>query len=260
MSQEPPSPPFPLHVFCNNVHRSNHITHSILHTLANDTSTIDIVIITEPWIGTIQSDTQEKGTVNHKDWICLTPTLIQNAGVSLYYRKHSTFRIVPLHHAPYATNHILPVRITKPDFEITLIAIYNPPSSFAATNALIPHDIPETPTILCGDFNLHAHDWDCKVTATNAQATEFLDWLMDNDLQVLNDPNLPTYHGHSFQHNSVIDLVFANKATADVYDLSPIHVHSEDHFASDHYPISFQISTFSTPLEQNDYPPLSEDK
>ena len=260
MNEQPNPTPHPLHILCNNVHRTNDITHSILSTLIRTNSTVDIVIITEPWIGTIRSDTQEKGTVNHNDWICLTPPQITNAGVTLYYKKHSNLRIVPLLHYPYANDHVLPVRITKPDFELTLIAVYNPPSSFAATKALTSFDIPETPTILCGDFNLHAHDWDSKVTNTNAQATIFLDWLMDNELRVLNDPDIPTYHGHAFQHNTVIDLVFANKSVTESYDLSPIQVHTEDHFASDHYPISFQITTYSPSTEPNRHPKLSKNK
>jgi hypothetical protein len=258
MSDQTTPPPYPLNIFCNNVHRTGPITHSILTTLSKPDSTTDIVIITEPWIGTVRPDTQEKGTNSHPDWICITPPQIINAGVTLYHKKQSNLRVVPLHHVPYANNHVLPVLITKQDFEITLIAVYNPPSSFAATNALITHDIPESPTILCGDFNLHAHDWDNKVTNMTVHATTFLDWLMENELQVLNDPNTPTYHGHSFQHNSIIDLVFANKTTSETYDLSPVQVHTEDHFASDHYPISFQIATYSPSLEPNSHPKLSE--
>src|ERR1700730_11092454 len=121
-------------VFCNNVHRSNHITHAILQSLASPNSNTKIAIITEPWIGTIRAQTQEKGTVNHPDWKCITPTNIREADVAIYYRKNSGLRVTPLPHYETLAKHTLPIQISiGENFKITLIAIYNSPSTFAAT-------------------------------------------------------------------------------------------------------------------------------
>src|SRR5277367_3811707 len=55
---------FSFTIFSNNVHCSNPITHTILQSAASSSPLTQIIIITEPWIGTIRSETGEKGTVN----------------------------------------------------------------------------------------------------------------------------------------------------------------------------------------------------
>jgi len=238
-----------LSVFCNNVNRSNYITHSILNDLASPDSKYDIFIATEPWIGTVRCDTNEKGTVNHLDWRCITPTIPSESNVTLYYRKNAPFRVTPLPHLDFANESILPVKITIQDnFSIILVAIYNSPTTHEALPKLLGATLPEEPIILCGDFNLHAPEWDNTVERADARANIFQDWLMDNTFQVLNDPSKPTYHGHQFQFAKVIDLAIANAEFFCDYDLSPIQVHTENHFVSDHYPISFDIFTFTEPF------------
>jgi ribonuclease HI len=236
-----------LSVFCNNVHRSNPISHAILQTLADPASRTDIVVITEPWIGTVRAETREKGTVNHPDWRCITPTNIAKADVAIYYRKSAPFRITPLSHEEYAGECVLPVQISLgEDFSALLIAVYNSPSTHKAIDILQRSQIPETPVILCGDFNLHAPEWDSTVLRADALTSTFQDWLDENRFQVLNDPDKPTYHGHRFQHAKVDDLVAANLDLFEFYDITPIQVHEDSHYASDHYPISFEVSTYTT--------------
>jgi ribonuclease HI len=250
-----------LSIFCNNVHRSNPITHAILQTLASPESKTNIVIITEPWIGTVRAETQEKGTVNHPDWRCITPNNIAKADVAVYYRKAAPFRITPLSHKDFAGSCLLPIEIEiGDDFSATLIAVYNSPTSHSAIEILQRSQMPESPTILCGDFNLHAPEWDSSVPRADAMTNIFQDWLTDNHFQVLNDPDKPTYHGHRFQYAKVDDLVAANLELFESYDISPIQVHDDTHFASDHYPISFEVLTYSSPLEQDTAhsPSLSE--
>jgi hypothetical protein len=241
-----PTSPFKLSVFCANVHRSNHIHHSILQAHANpDTSNTNIIIITEPWIGTVRADTQEKGTVRHPDWQCIVPMPVSQAGVALYYRKSAQFRVNPLLHEPFKHNHIITARLSMDEFPLLLFAVYNSPSTFDATDFLQDLILPEEPAILCGDFNLHSPEWDTTVLEENARAKAFEDWMADNSLRVLNDPNKPTYHGHHFEYAKVDDLVIANIDAIEYYDVSPIRVHTDDHFASDHYPISFELNTFT---------------
>ena len=129
-------------IFCNNIHQSNHITHAILQSQASPTSNTEIVIITKPWISTICTQTQKKGTVNHPDWWCVTPTNIQEADVIIYYQMNSKFRVT-----------------IGDNFPIMLMAIYNSPSTFAATTLLQYVNMPEEPMILCRDFNLYSPDW-----------------------------------------------------------------------------------------------------
>jgi len=237
--------PLTISILCANVHSSNHITHSILQTTKHDAH---IIIITEPWIGTVRAETQEKGTVHHQLWHCIMPPNTSEARVSVYYRKNLPFRVVPLMHSPFTCNHIIPFHIVVPDKPpILVLAIYNSPTTFDSSSLLQSLQIPDEPTIICGDFNLHSPDWDNSVSETNNQTELFQDWMAENFLGVLNDPDKPTYHGHHFEYGKVDDLVVANLKLYEEYDISPIQVHSDKHFASDHYPISFKISTTATP-------------
>jgi hypothetical protein len=140
-------------VFCNNIHRSNPTTHAILQSLTSPMSKTNIIAITEPCIGTIHTETQEKGTVNHLDWQCITLTNITKADIAIYYRKMALFHITPLSHEEFTGNCLLPIQITiGEDFSATLIAVYNSPSTHNAINILQNSQIPKSPTILCGDF------------------------------------------------------------------------------------------------------------
>jgi ribonuclease HI len=243
---------FSFTILCNNVHRSNHISHTILQAHADPSSNTNIIILTEPWIGTIRTETGEKGTAHHPSWTCILPTNTEKAKVSLYYRKSAPFRVTPLAHEAYACNSIIPVRITMGDsFSLLLLAVYNSPTFFTASTILQTISIPEEPTVLCGDFNLHAPDWDNTVLTANARASNFLDWMMNNDLTVLNDPASPTFHGHNFQYAKVDDLIIANATALRDYDLGQVSVHTDRHFASDHYPISIEIFTLTEPETLN---------
>ena len=214
---------FSLSVFCANVHCSNPITHTILQTHSAPSSDISVIIITEPWIGTVCAETNEKGTVKHPDWHCIMPSPIHSARVALYYKKSAPFRAAPLIHSPFSSRNILPVCITMDDsFSLLLLAVYNSPTSFEASNLLQGCTLPEEPTILCGDFNLHAPDWDSTVQVADNHANTFQDWMMDNSFTVLNNPDLPTYHGHHFEHQKVDDLVIANTEVYLNYDITPV--------------------------------------
>jgi hypothetical protein len=130
------------------------------------------------------------------------------------------------------------------NFDLTLIAVYNSPTTFDASTSLQDSTPPTgTPVILCGDFNLHAPDWDSSVVNSDRRTEAFQDWMMQNSFVVLNNPDNPTYHGHNFQFAKVDDLVIANADFFQAYDIGPIQVLSDEHYLSDHYPVSFDIYT-----------------
>jgi ribonuclease HI len=260
MNQETKDP-YMIEIFCNNVHESNPITATILHKHSNPKFRAPIIVITEPWVGTVRAETQEKGTVRHPDWKCITPTSIRDMRVAVYYRKDAPYRVTPLTHEQCSSTGILPVKITMGEsFSITLIAVYNSPSSFEASDHLQTTNLPTGPTILCGDFNLHSPDWDDTVEAADWRASAFQDWLTLNSLWVLNDPSKPTYHGHRFQHAKVDDLAMANSDVFTSYDIGPVQVHNKRHFGSDHYPISFKVYTNDFPLPPAQHFTLSEER
>ena len=89
-----------LRIYCANVNKSNHITQAILNNDKNFISAsenTDIIVITEPWIGTIRPATNEKGTVNHPNWKCHIPLApIKKARVVVYTQKHAKIQFNPL--------------------------------------------------------------------------------------------------------------------------------------------------------------------
>jgi hypothetical protein len=158
-------------IFSNNAHRSNHITHTILQELAKPEHSTNIIIITEPWIGTIHAETQEKGTVHHREWNCITPKNIETANVTIYHRRNAPFRTAPLNHLNIASDSILPIQITTNNQQqIYMIGVYNSPSTNSAAIHLYENQLPPGPTIMCGDFNLHSPEWDATITQTNEKA------------------------------------------------------------------------------------------
>jgi hypothetical protein len=245
--------------FCNNVHRSNHLTHAILQAQSHPRSQTNIIIITEPWIGTVRAESQEKGTVHHPAWRCITPPNVANANVTVYYQKDTPFRVCPLSHLNIASESILPISVSAgEDFSIMIMGIYNSPTTHEAVFHLLDSQSPEGPVIICGDLNLHAPEWDSTVNNASALTQRFQDWLMDHNLQVLNDPDRPTYHGHHFQHAKVDDLVIANLDAFEAFNISPIEVLEDQHYASDHYPITFDIFTGTSAPAPEAGPTLSE--
>jgi endonuclease/exonuclease/phosphatase family metal-dependent hydrolase len=240
---EQPDDFFSLNVFCCNVQHSNPTTHAILRELSHPDSKTDIVIITEPWMGTIRQETLEKGTVHHPEWTCFMPRPLHSAKVSLYLRNSSPIRIIQTNLDDTSSDDIISVQAYIIDTPILIYAVYNSPSTFHATSLLMNRTITDIPTILCGDFNLHAPEWDETVTHTNEYTDRFLDWLTINSITPMNDPEQPTFHGPRYQSKKVDDLVLVNAKLFDEFDMGPVTVHSNTHFVSDHYPISFVVHT-----------------
>ena len=77
-----------------------------------------------------------------------------------------------------------------------------------------------------------------------------------NNTKVLNNNDMLTYHGHHLQHAPVIDLALSNSLLALQFDISPVKVHTKDHYGGDHYPISVSLhpSQDHNTLDKNDNP------
>jgi len=101
----------------------------------------------------------------------------------------------------------------------------------------------DKPRVLVGDFNLHSPMWDAATINTTREAQEFVDWLDNNDLTTLNNPEEPTWlvrHLNSFR-TSVLDL-FAISPDVPETDVQEWCVNYEESAGSDHFPISWKSS------------------
>jgi Endonuclease-reverse transcriptase len=230
-------------IFYSNVKTQNPATQAILQHVAENLPNTHIVIITEPWISTVRSDTQEKGTVHHPKWRVIAPTDIAKARTIIYTRKTSTLRFTPLLHLPYANELILPIEVSDGTRSFKLIAVYNPPKTHGATQFLTELDPITDPAIICGDLNLHSPEWDSTVTTREEHAIKFQEWFTDGAFEVHNDRDTPTFHGSHFQYKKVIDLILSNLAFQTDNCVTAINVHQDLYFGSDHYPITFTATT-----------------
>jgi ribonuclease HI len=143
--------------------------------------------------------------------------------------------------------------------------VYNRPADGGRT--IIPKlnglDFGQTPHVIVGDFNLHHGAWDAKFAgpATRSgtgtgKGAAFLDWVLDEELFILNDPTHPT----RFQRNldgsgseSVLDLMMINPFIKEEW-VSAWAVDYNNMTGSDHIPITWECKpdqSFEAPPNLN---------
>lgn len=89
--------------------------------------------------------------------------------------------------------------------------------------------------VITGDFNAAAAEWGSSRTCRRGAA--LLEWIIGNDLVVVNDGRIPTFHRRG--QESYIDLTLCTERTLD--RIERWKVHEERESLSDHRYISFQI-------------------
>ena len=234
-----------------NANKSNHSMHAIL---TKETSSTDIIIFQEPWWGrigarvvdNISEDPTIKGTVNHPDWIPFLP----------FQNQHSRKpRAITFVHKSFASQwrcnarpdicsnedvQVLELRHSIHNETFFLFNVYHdqargPESAIECLKCLMPNG--DTQVILAGDFNTHHPSWSLEGFRQDSHAQSFVDWMIDNNLSVLNSKNIPTFF-HRVQTNrpSVIDLTITNQR----HLISDWNVDKE--YGSDHVPVSWCIN------------------
>jgi hypothetical protein len=106
---------------------------------------------------------------------------------------------------------------------------------------------PTPSCILLGDFNCH-HPWwyadygsptqQQKTMSLSPNAYRIVDWLEDQDFQLINSPGVPTHYPSNGNKPSIIDLTFAHGAVGD--NISTWRALHES--TSDHSIITFDLS------------------
>ncbi|GFY04577.1 probable RNA-directed DNA polymerase from transposon BS [Trichonephila clavipes] len=124
---------------------------------------------------------------------------------------------------------ILIVRVQIDLNPITIFNIYIPPGNFQDSNLSKIASYIDNHNLILGDFNASHEIWGSK--NSSASGKKIFDWIIENDLILLNDKS-PTYL-HSSGIFTSIDL---SLASIDLnYDLS--WSTNTDNFGSDHFPI-----------------------
>ncbi|KAB5588047.1 reverse transcriptase [Ceratobasidium theobromae] len=238
-----------------NAVKSNTRIHALL--ASPDYNDISILIVSDPWwgpIGTAKHDTNDKhrllGTPANPLWRCYAPPIDTQNSASLplcivYVRKDRGImaEIDPL--SP-ATPFIFTLDVFINGFAFKIVPVYlHGPKHAEVAQALFQLPMVETPTLVCGDFNIQhpsLSDFLGAKVKTTALGKEFAEWLLEGDFHILNDPHRPTREPRVRGHApSIIDFTIVNGALFSmdiVSDWDSSFAHSLD---SDHAAIFFTI-------------------
>lgn len=211
----------PLRVFQANVGKIPP-AHDCALALA-DSERYDIVLLQEPW--TAHTDTRSL-TKTHPAYDTFTPVETWDSNdtrprVMTYVRRDP--RLLADQIRPFQTRDILWLTVNG----MTVVNFYRQNDESDALNTLLRWPAPER-CLVAGDFNARHRSWQIG-HATN-RGRDIADWASDNDLNLLNTPDIPTN-----PYGNTIDLAFTNMPLAEAT--------VEDHLAtsSDHFTLSLTL-------------------
>src|SRR5260221_28936 len=215
-------PERPIQIMSVNMNRQSLLTHALLQML-----TADIILIQEPWIGTIltaRSDLDPLGTpipgatINNR-WECFLPAFTDPKTVHVVaYVKFDlarTFAIV--NHISHSLSSLesMILNFTFEEETLRILNVYHripppssplsPPGSPAAADrpveidGKVRHNLlhlfsnsldPLIPTLIVRDFNMHSHIWSLPHTTISPWASDLVDWFDDQGLELLSPPRV----------------------------------------------------------------------
>ena len=233
-----------------NMNRQSALTHSLLQT-----STADILMIQELWIGTVQIGRSDSdplgqaitGATNNNMWECFLPSFTDPSSVRVAaYVKTDfarTFAITNVLSHPISSPESMILDISFDQELLRIVNVYHrTPADRDGHNLL--HILSSTldpliPTLLLGDFNTHSHLWSFPYSTISPWAAELVDWFDDQGLELLHPPHTATWRSHQDRiQPSVLDLALINKAAAISGQISPISISFVDSVSSDHAALS----------------------
>jgi endonuclease/exonuclease/phosphatase family metal-dependent hydrolase len=250
----------PTHVLQLNVARSSHRVHALLTAEVYDN--FDILLIQDPWWGPIghaksvsDPDARIYGTTASRGWNCLLPPNIgptKAPGVVIYYRigqKGITAALAT--DFPHTTD-CLAADFTINGSTLRIINVYLHGEGHAANlNNLLDYPLAQDiPIVIAGDFNLQHELWSL-TTATHkvqsAGASDLAEWIISNDLDILNNPDTPTRRGRTGQKDSIIDLTIINPVARELDWTKDWECSQKQALGSDHNCITWTLTPFENP-------------
>ena len=202
-----------------NIHKSVKHLHSLLDSLQTSTDLLFVQEVPFYKIRNIASLDSEDGlpihgTSHHPAWTCVSKfSSFPSSQVAIFVNRRilQEFAIFmdPL---SFPNPNIIDLRLTRivDNTSATVVCLYNPPSSKNSAIYDLVRAIPQRPdlALIQGDFNLHSPAWDSRVQDHNDLTEELLNVLTQAQLNLLNDPQEPTWF-HP-KRTSVLDLLFVH--------------------------------------------------
>ena len=238
----------PIKIMSVNMNRQSALTHALLQS-----SPADILIIQEPWIGTVQTGQSDSdpdgiavpGATNNNMWECFLPSFTDPSDVRVAaYVKYDfarTFAITNVLSHPICTPESMILDISFDQELLCIVNVYH----------RVPHDghnllhlfssslDPLIPTVFMGDLNSHSHIWSFPYSTISPWSSDLVDWFDNQGFELLNPPCEVTWRSpQDGVHDSVLDLALINEAAAISGQISPLTISFADSITSDHAALS----------------------
>ena len=241
-----------INVYCLNAARSNQICHTALNIASTHERDFDIVLLQEPWYGSITSANDIRGAVSMQGWQPIMPSSSipedRRPRVMAYVRAEARLEVVSRSDIINDLDiQVLDVKrqgVNQPTTR--LVNIYNQSAAeeeegFSVDRLQEAVFDGTVATILTGDWNLR-HPI-CRVMDGNGdqRANDTVSWLYENDFSLRNPHNTTTWQSKSAEFLSPLDLTFTNVKADQVHALTDWSVEKDLNADSDHYAILFSI-------------------
>jgi ribonuclease HI len=202
-----------LQIVQHNTAKTREKMHSCLDTAGRNG--VHFILLQEPWI----IGENYEITISHPNYYCILPTNPKvRPRVAIYAKKVSPYtycyRSDLCQDPDILILDILEVNNQNPILQI--INIYNEKSlenqnlGYTIPRALVTIK-PAENTLICGDFNAHHQWWNSKIK-NGIRTTELIEWLNKFNFELINAPDVDTFHRKNARLNkvsmSVIDLAF----------------------------------------------------
>ena len=201
----------------------------------------DIIAIQEPWLTTNDNYATAR-SINHTAFIQILPVTNLPVRPRVLFYISRTLEAETLTQNDFKTDpDAMAITIKGSNFQFNLFNVYN--QTNAKGEKTLPRAILNTKlppnSILVLDSNEHHPLWDPLCPTTSQGAQPFIDWIEEQDLELLNTPGVGTFFRPHLSRETVLDLSLvtpdlANKAT----DWQTI-----PETGSDHYGLLFSIQT-----------------
>ncbi|KAB5590689.1 Reverse transcriptase from mobile element jockey protein [Ceratobasidium theobromae] len=195
-------------------------------------SCFDVIIFADPWwgpIGSLKNDSDSNkcifGSVANPKWTCVSPPIdtqlpSNHPSTLVYIRKGRNISADMDPNSP-ACRHYYFIDIMVNNFVFKLCPVYLHSNNLTALAwEFLQVPFLESPTLICGDFNIQHPDLSevpGAIIRKSALGNEFLNWIQSNDLSVHNDLTEVTRVSPDETSSSIIDYTLSNPLL-DSYD------------------------------------------
>ena len=256
-------PSFPCITFFSlNVNKANYIGHAVLNSFVDSA---DVILFQEPWkgrIGTSRSNSSPDGTsiygmVHQRSWTSYIPVpgdvgKDSPARVAAYVSRARPDIVVRQRTDIISHPDILALELSAPRRPpFLVINVYNDANCSALT-ALMSSTLPDLPTIITGDFNLHHEAWAMEESTPSSAAEPVVEWLENKGFSLLNQPGEVTFDRAG--QLSVLDLTWVSKSALDLDLVRDWAIRHDLNICSDHFPTVWHSPTGHNPPPTDNLP------